>query len=88
MDNHYTLELGEKYDFTIDMSSLWPNDTINNVVWEISSDSIIKSNETNTDTTATVWLERIAAGTNIITATITSSSSPARVEVLTFRIFG
>lgn len=86
MDTQYTLEIGERYDFTIDMSTLWPCDTISAVEWTVPSGIITKSDESHTPTTATVWLERIAGGTVEVKATITSSSIPERIEILTFRM--
>jgi len=79
MDKIYQLQIGEKYDYNIDMSVRWPGDTIATVVWTIPT-GLTKSGESNTTTTATVWLERTGSGMLTVSAKITSASG--RVEVV------
>jgi len=79
MDKIYQLQIGEKYDYNIDMSVRWPGDTIATVVWTIPT-GLTESGESNTTTTATVWLERTGSGMLTVSANLTSASG--RVEVV------
>jgi hypothetical protein len=73
MDAVFVLQIGEKYDFSIDMSTIWPNDTIASVVWTIPA-GLTGSGQMNTTTTATIWIERTASGDLVVDALLTSTA--------------
>ena len=82
-DAIYTLEVGEKYDYSIDMSTIWAGDTIASVVWTFPT-GLTKSSDSNTTTVATVWVERTVAGELDVTALITSAAGRKELITLTF----
>lgn len=82
MDATYVLQVGEKYDYAVDMSTIWTGDTISTAVWTIPA-GLTKTAESKTDTAATVWLTRTLPGTLVVTGTITSAAG--RIEVITWQ---
>lgn len=81
MDAIFQLQMGEKYEYQLDMSLLWAGDTINTVTWTAPT-GLTKTQEAHTDTKATVWFERTAPGLLIVTALV--SSAAGRKELITW----
>jgi hypothetical protein len=81
MDATFTLQVGEKYDYQADMTTIWPGDTISTVAWVFPT-GLTKGTESNTTTAATVWVTRTLPGTLIVKGTITSAAG--RVEVISW----
>lgn len=73
MDAVYVLQIGEKYDYQIDMSTIWPGDTIATVTWTFPT-GLTGSLQSNTTTTATTWIERTAGGNLVVTAELVSTA--------------
>jgi len=85
MDAEFVLQVGEKYDYTIDMSSKWAGDTIASVVWTFPT-GLTGSAQTNTATTATTWIERTVSGSLVVSALLTSAAG--RKEVVNWMFKG
>lgn len=73
MDAIYALQIGEKYDYQIDMSMVWAGDTIASVAWTFPT-GLTGSGQVNTATTATTWIERTASGNLVVEALLTSTA--------------
>ena len=84
MDSIFLLQVGEKYDYTIDMSVIWPDDTIASVVWTFPP-GLTGSAQSNTTTTATTWIERTASGSLVVTALLTSAAGRKELVKWQFR---
>ena len=84
MDAVFLLQIGEKYDYTIDMSVLWAGDTIASVVWTFPV-GLTGSAQSNTTTTATTWVERTASGSLVVTALLTSTAGRKELIKWQFR---
>lgn len=82
MDAVYQLQIGEKYDYTWSSATIWPGDTIASATWTFPT-GLTKGVESNTTTTATVWVTRTLAGNLVVTGTITSAAG--RIEVITWQ---
>ena len=85
MDAEFILQVGEKYDYMIDMSTIWPDDTIASVVWTVPA-GLTASNQSNTTTTATIWLERTVSGSLVVSALLISTAG--RKEVVNWMFKG
>lgn len=85
MDAEFILQVGEKYDYQIDMSEIWAGDTIASVVWTIPT-GLTGSLETHTTTTATIWIERTVSGSLLVSALLTSAAG--RKEVVNWLFKG
>ena len=81
MDATFTLQVGEKYDYQADMSTIWAGDTISTVAWVFPT-GLTKGAESNTTTAATVWVTRTESGTKVVKGTITSTAG--RIEVISW----
>ena len=81
MDATFTLQVGEKYDFVADMSTIWAGDTISMATWDVPA-GLTKGTTSNTTTAATIWLTRTEGGLKVVTGTITSAAG--RIEVITW----
>ena len=84
MDAVYVLQVGEKYDYQIDMSEIWAGDTIASVVWTFPP-GLTGSAQSNTTTTATTWIERTASGSLVVTALLTSAAGRKELVKWQFR---
>lgn len=73
MDAIYALRIGEKFDYMIDMSTIWAGDTIASVDWTFPT-GLTGSAQSNTTTTATTWIERTAHGSLVVTALLISAA--------------
>lgn len=81
-------------DYTIDFSALLEDgETIASVEWEIAGDDDVLTLGTgdrapsNSDTAATCWLSGgTLSATYTVTARVTTSASPARIDDRSFRV--
>ena len=69
------LEVGEKKDYTLNIPTDWAaaGDTLTSITWEIP-DELIASAQSNTTTSATIWLERVTPGLCTVIASMTSAT--------------
>ena len=75
---------GETLDYKIDWSDWLSSETISTSSWAVSS-GIIKDSDTNTTTTATVWVSGGTLG-SLYTVTNTIVTSASRTAQRAFRI--
>ena len=73
-------------DWSVAFNSWLAGDTIASVAWTVEA-GLTKAAESNSTTVAKVWLSGGTAGTTYaVTCRITTASTPARVDVRTFRV--
>ena len=77
----------EVLDYKIDFADLLAGDTISTVTWVIAPSGLTKQSQSNTTTTATIWLTGGADGTSYtVTCTITTAGGRTFEQAVKIKI--
>lgn len=84
--NTFLKDPSDVVDYMLDYSVWLASDTIDTSSWEVA-DGITREDDTNTDTTATVWLSGGAAGRRyVVTNTITTAGGRTKQQSINISV--